>query len=120
MTTLTEGPRNAGFIYWESNPEHTRENGEVLLGQDLEAGTVVRLNSDGRLTAFTGENFTDGAEDEVAGILIYKTDATLAHKKATYLARGDAVVNLNELTYPAAFEALVVAQLAKLGITARS
>ncbi len=119
MTTLTEGKRNLDFIHHEENAQFCRENAEVLLGQDLAAGTVVRLNSDGRLTAWTGDNFTDGAEDEVAGILCYATDATLAHVDASYVARGPATVNIDELTYPAAMEALMIYQLGLKNIITR-
>lgn len=118
MTTLTEGPRNAGFILSEASGQRSRENADVLLGQDLAAGTVVRLNSDNRLTAWTNENFTDGSEDRVIGILIHATDATLAHTKASYIAR-DAEVNLAELIYTASTEVEMIAQLKDLGIICR-
>ena len=119
MTTFTESPRNAGFIYHEHDQQFSRKNADVLLGQNLDAGTVVRLNADGRLTAWTNENFTDGTEDQVIGILINDTDATDAHVKAAYIARG-AVVNLAELTYPAAAEAEMILQLEALDIITRS
>lgn len=119
MTTLTEGPRNAGFIFSEAQGSRSRESADVLLGQDLAGGTVVRLNSDGRLTAWTGENFTDGSEDQVAGILISAADATSAHViKQAYIAR-DAEVNLDNLTYPAGTQAAVIDQLKLLGIICR-
>lgn len=120
MTTLTEGARNSGFILSEAAGQRSRENADVLLGQDLAAGTVVRLNSDGRLTAWTNENFTDGSEDRVIGILINAADATSAHViKQAYIAR-DAEVNLALLTYTASTEAEMILQLKDLGIICRS
>jgi hypothetical protein len=119
MTTLTETPRNAGFILSEAAGQRSRENADVLLGQDLDAGEVVRLNSDGRLTAWTNENFTDGSEDRVIGVLVNAADATDAHViKQAYIAR-DAEVNLAELVYPAAQEAEMILQLKDLGIICR-
>lgn len=117
MTTYTEGARNSGFIFSEASGSRSRENADVLLGQDLAGGTVVRLNSDGRLTAWTGENFTDGSEDQVVGILLNAVDATLAHTKGAYLAR-DAEVNLELITY-AGSQADAVAQLKLLNIHCR-
>lgn len=119
MTTLTEGYRNSGFILSEAPGQRSRENAFVLLGQNLAAGTVVRLNSDGRLTAWTNENFTDGSEDRVHGILINAVNASSAHQPGAYIAR-DAEVNLALLTYPAGTQAEMVLQLADLGIIARS
>ena len=118
MTTLTEGPRNSGFIFSEANGSRSRENADVLYGQDLAAGTVVRLNSDGRLTAWTNENFTDGTEDNVCGILINAIDASAGHVKGVYLARS-AEVNLDNLTYPNGTQAEMILQLKALGIICR-
>lgn len=118
MTTLTQGPRNADFIHSVLDPEFSYEKAEVLLGQDLDAGEVVRLNSDGRLIAWSNENFTDGTEDQIVGILVNATDATAGHTMASYVARG-AVVNLAQLTYPAAGEVEMIAQLKALNIICR-
>lgn len=119
MTTLTEGYRNSGFILSEAPGQRSRENADVLLGQNLVAGTVVRLNSDGRLTAWTNENFTDGSEDQISGILINAVNASAAHVKGAYIARA-AEVNLNLLTYPAGTQSEMILQLATLGIQCRS
>lgn len=118
MTTFTEGSRNAGFIFSEAAGSRSRENADVLYGQDLAAGQVVRLNSDGRLTAWTNDNFTDGSEDNLIGLLINAIDATAGHVKGAYIAR-DAEVNLANLTYTASTEAEMILQLKALGIICR-
>jgi hypothetical protein len=119
MTVFTETYHDAAFILSEAAGSRSRDNGTVASGNDLVAGTVLMNDAGSRLQAYTGDEFTDGAEDQVVGILINDTDATAGHVAAAYIAR-DAEVNLNILTYPAASEAKVIAQLKVLGIIARS
>ena len=118
MTTLTEGARDSGFILSEAAGSRSRDNADVLYGQNLTAGTVVRYNSDNRLTAWTNDNFTDGTEDMIAGVLINDVNATAGHVPGALLSR-DAEVNLDLITYPASTQAEAVLQLKALGIICR-
>lgn len=119
MTVFNETAHAAEFILSEANGQLSRENGEVASGQDLAAGTVVAFDGGSRLVAYTGDEFTNGEEDEAQGVLIYPTDATGGvHVKASYIARH-AEVNLGLLTYPAAKEAVMIQSLKRLGIVCR-
>jgi hypothetical protein len=119
MTVLTETGRDAEFIMSEANFHRSRDNGYVASGNNLAAGTVVQLDGGTRYIAYTGDEFTNGEEDEAIGILINATNATSGHVAAAIIAR-DAEVNLNLLTYPAAKEAVMIASLKRLGIICRS
>lgn len=101
MTTLTENPRNAGFILSEWDPNYCRQIATLKSGEDLEAGTVLMDDGSGKLIEYTGTSATDGGTDEAAGILIYKTDASLGDKQVAILARGPATVKGDEIVYPA-------------------
>lgn len=118
MTTYTETTHDAEFILSEANFHRSRDNGELASGQDLAAGTVLQLDGGERFMAYAGDEFTNGAEDEAAGILINATNATTGHVKIAVIAR-DAEVNLNLLTYPAAKEAVMIQSLKRLGIICR-
>lgn len=120
MTTFTEGNHDAEFILSEANFHRSRDNAELASGQNLAAGTVVGWDGGQRLIAWTGDEFTNGEEDEVAGILIAATDAsTGGHAKVAIIAR-DAEVQLNFLTFPAAKQAVMIQSLKRLGIIVRS
>jgi hypothetical protein len=126
--TLTEGPRNWGFVLSEAPGTLSRENGKVKSGRKLDAGTVLQW--DGGVAGTTLVAFTAGSLDsngvpaiEPAGILGAHTDATDADTPAAYIARN-AEVNLNNLTIPAETtaggqKAATTAGLALLGIIAR-
>lgn len=118
MTTLTEATPNVEFIMMEGQLSYSRENGEVASGQNLAAGTVVQYDGGSRFIAYTGDEFTNGEEDEAQGILLYATNASAGHVKAAVLVRH-AVVNLNLLTFPAAKQASMVQSLKRLGIICR-
>lgn len=119
MTTFSEGNHDAEFILSEANGNRSRDNVEVASGQNLAAGTVVGYDGGSRMIAWTGDEFTNGEEDECAGILIAATDATTGgHKKAAIIAR-DAEVNINLLTFPAAKQAIMIQSLKRLGIIVR-
>lgn len=118
MTTFTEGNHDAEFIISEANFHRSRDNAEVASGQNLAAGTVVGFDGSNRLIAWTGDTFTDGETDTVAGIIIAATDASTAVQKAALLAR-DAEVNIHLLTYPAAKEHVMIASLKLNGIIVR-
>ncbi len=100
MTTLTEGRRALAFLLYEASEQYCREEGTLLSGQDLVAGTVVMDNGSGKLIAYTAGEVTEGGTDEAAGILTHDADASGGDLKVTYIARGPAVVKLSELTSP--------------------
>ncbi|TIX64126.1 MAG: head decoration protein, partial [Mesorhizobium sp.] len=94
MTTFTEGAHACEFILSEASGSRSRENGTLLSGEDLAAGTVLQDNGAGKLIAFDGDTLTDGSlADEAVGILLYPGDATAGDLAVSYLAR-DAEVNL--------------------------
>jgi hypothetical protein len=122
-TSYTEGRHAAEFILSEANGARSRENGTLVSGQDLAAGTVVMDNGAGKLTAYTAGSVTDGGTDEAAGILLYAVDASDGDVACSYLAR-DAEVNLKLITYPdestaGGEEDNTIASLALLNIIAR-
>lgn len=119
MTTFEETNHDAEFILSEANFHRSRDNAELASGQNLIGGTVVQLDGGSRLIAWAGDEFTNGEEDECAGILISATDATGGHKKVAIIAR-DAEVNINLLTFPAAKQAVMIQSLKRLGIIVRS
>lgn len=124
MTVFTETAHAGEFILSEANGNRSRENGTLLSGQDLAAGTVVMLNGASKLVEFDTDTATDGSlQIEAAGVLIAAGDATDGDLAVSYLAR-DAEVNLNLLTYPAETtsggeEELTKASLKLLGIITR-
>ena len=124
-TNFTETAHAAEFILSEANGSRSRENGTLLSGQDLEAGTVVMYNGSGKLIEFTGATNTDGSlVTEAKGILLYDGDASGGDLAVSYLAR-DAEVNLKLLTYPNVLtdnsdEDDTIASLALLGIITRN
>ena len=119
MSVFTEVAHTGEFIITEANGSRSRDNGEVANGSNLAAGTVVSYDGGSRLVAYTGDEFTNGEEDEAQGILIPAVNATAGHVKAAFIAR-DAEVNLNLLTYPAAKQAVMIQSLKRLGIICRS
>lgn len=123
MTTLTEGRHAAEFILSEANGHRSRENGTLVSGQDLAAGTVLMDNGAGKLTALTAAGTAADLDGEAVGILLAATDASDGDVEAAYIAR-DAEVNGNSLTYPTEStaggeETAAIASLALLGIIVR-
>lgn len=128
MTVFTEGRHAAEFILSEANGQRSRKNGVVASGQDLAAGELVQLDSEGNLIAKDGDLQTDGSLSvAVEGILLAPVNAsstgTNADTPAAYIVR-DAEVNVNLLTFPAEStaggeQAACIAALAVLGIVAR-
>lgn len=112
MTALTETRHAGEFILSEANGHRSRENGTLLSGEDLEAGTIVMLNGASKLVEW------DAGSTEAAGILIDTVDASGGDTKVAYLAR-DAEVNVNLITYPTDELAAARATLALLGILCR-
>lgn len=99
METFTEQAHGPEFILAEASGSRSRENGTLVTGQNLAAGTVVMSNGSGKLTAYTAEDVTDGGSNEAVGILLYPVNATDEDVRCSYLAR-DAEVNLKALVYP--------------------
>lgn len=119
MTTIFTEARHAGeFIIDEAEGTRSRDNGSVASGQTLVAGTVVQFDGGSRLIAYTGDEFTNGEEDEAQGILIPAVDSTGGHVAAAFISRS-AEVNINLLTYPAAKQAVMIQSLKRLGIICR-
>jgi hypothetical protein len=99
--TLTMGPRAWEFLLSEAEGQRSRENGVLAEGQNLTAGTVLQLDGDGNLVAFTAALNTGGdIIDAAIGILGANVDATDADTPCAYIAR-DAEVKLPYLTWPA-------------------
>lgn len=114
MTTFTEGAHDCAFILSEASGSRSRENGTLITGQDCEAGTILKA-SGAKLTASA-----DGSDAK--GILLYKTDATDADVRVSYLAR-DAEVNLKLLALELSTDGdapTATAALALLGIITRN
>jgi hypothetical protein len=98
---LTQGPRRGEFILSEAEGTLSRETGTLVRGQNLKAGTVLELDNSGKLTAFTGDNDSNGdLIKDACGVLYDSVDASSADTPAAYIAR-DAEVKLAFLTYPA-------------------
>jgi hypothetical protein len=124
MTDFTEGRPAASFILSEANGHRSRENGTVVSGQVLAAGTVVMDNGSGKLTALTAAGTGGDLDDDAVGIIIYPIDATDGDVAASYIAR-DAEVNGNCLVYPTEStaggeETAAIESLALLGIIVRN
>lgn len=124
MTALTEARHAAEFIISEANGHRSRQNGTLVSGQDLIAGTVVMDNGSGKLTVYTAGDATDGGTSEAAGILIYAGDASGGDIAVSYIAR-DAEVNKNLITYPNSLtdnsdETNTITSLGYLGIIVRA
>lgn len=123
MTTFTENAGNAAFILTEANGQRSRENGTLVSGQNLAAGTVLMDNGAGKLTALTASGTASELDGAAAGILINATDATLGDVGVSYIAR-DAEVNFKVLVAPpentdGGQDAAVKASLLLLGIICR-
>jgi hypothetical protein len=123
MATLTEGNHAGGFLAWETSRDYTRETVTLASGAGkLAPGTVL-----GKIT--TGGKFTQLApaasngSQNAAGILWGAVDATAADAPGVVVLRGPAIVNRNEIVWPAgATEPQIAAAttaLAALGILLR-
>ena len=116
---FTEVAHAAEFILSEANGQLSREGADVSAGQNLAAGTVVMMGGSGTLVAYTGDEITNGTDDEAVGVLINPVDTTDGVvKKGAYIARN-AEVNVNLLTFPAGKQALTVQSLALRNIITR-
>lgn len=118
---LTEGRHAAEFVMSEAEGHRSRDNGILKSGEDLAAGTVVMWENGNPGDKLIEYVVSTGAA--VAGVLLYKTDAT-ADTYVSYMAR-DCEVNLKLLTYPdtdptaGTDKAATIAGLKELGIIVR-
>jgi hypothetical protein len=125
MTTFTEGAHAGEFILSEANGQRSRENGTLLSGLSLAAGTPLMLNGDDKLVEFdANDTATDGSlQVETCGVLIAPSDATDGDLAVAYLARDAEVngnlINYQEETTTGGEEAHTIASLALLGIIVR-
>ena len=123
MATLTEGKHAGGFLVWEVLREFNRETITIASGAGKVApGTVLgKITTGGKYTGLAPAA-TNGSQNP-AGILWAGVDATAADALGVVILRGPAIVNRNELIWPAgATEAQLTAAttaLAALGIVLR-
>lgn len=123
MTTLTEGKHAGGFLVWEVLRDYNRETITIASGAGkLAPGTLLgKITTGGKFTALAPAA-TNGSQNP-AGILWAGVDATAADALGVVILRGPAIVNRNELVWPAgATEAQITAAttaLAALGILLR-
>ena len=119
MTVFTETAHDAEFILSEASGSRSRDSANVSAGLDLVAGTVVMQGGSGTLVAWTGDEITNGLEDEAVGVLIPNVDTTGGLPIAAAYISRDAEVNINLLTFPAERQALMIQSLALRGIITR-
>lgn len=124
MATLTEGKHAGEFIgELAMGVGYHVDNGTVLSGENLVAGTVVGVVTlSGKYVAFDNAGIDDGRRTAV-GILFDSVNATSGDKTGQVLLRGPAVVNKNDLTWAAGVDATeqaaaLAALLASKGIKA--
>lgn len=120
-TNLIEKRNDGFFIASEANNTRSREEEILVLGQNLEAGTVLgKITASGKVTTYD-PGAADGSES-VYGVLYHTRDATAADENVVAIVR-DAEVNLDDLTwFSGATQPQIdtgVAELAALGIIAR-
>ena len=123
MATLTEGKHAGGFLVWEVLREFNRETITIASGAGKVApGTVLGKITTGAKFTGLAPAATNGSQNP-AGILWAGVDATAADAFGVVIQRGPAIVNRNELVWPAgATEAQITAAttaLAALGIVLR-
>lgn len=126
MTVLTAHARGPDFIIDEGPGTYSRDNGTLVSGQNLRAGTVVMDNGSGKLTKYLAGLPTDGGLQEAKGILLYDSDASSGDLAVSYLAR-QAEVNVKCLIFPESTDdgentgekSNVVASLGYIGIICR-
>lgn len=98
MTTLTETTHDAGFLLSEGEGQISRDNGILITGQDLAAGTVLgKITASGKWTAFH-DDAQDGS-GVAAGILLAACDASGGDAACVVIARMAEVIG-DELVWP--------------------
>jgi hypothetical protein len=120
MPSVNETPHAGGYIISEANGNRSRDNGTLILGQNLAAGTVLgRITASGKLTALA-PGAANGSQTAV-GVLYEAVNATAADAPCVLSAR-DCEVNGKELGWGAATAAQIATatgQLAAAGIVIR-
>jgi hypothetical protein len=102
MTTYTEPAQLSDFLKFELAPEvqWCRETVTIASGQNLAAGTVVgKVTVGGKYIAYDN-GAVDGSET-AAGVLLYAVDASGGDKKGVILARGPAILALENIAWGA-------------------
>lgn len=102
MTTYTEPAQLSDFLKFELAPEvqWCRETVTLVSGQNLAAGTVLgKISASGKYTAYDNDAAT--GEQTAAGILLFATDASGGDKKCVILARGPAILALENIAWGA-------------------
>lgn len=121
MTTLTEGPRTAGYLISEANGTRSREVVTLASGHVYQPGAVL-----GKVTATEkyvplAPDANDGSE-KAAAVLYAGVDATDGDKPGVITAR-DSEVQTTELVFAAGITpeqtTAALAEMAVLGIVAR-
>ena len=126
MTTYTEPTQLSDFLKFELAPEvqWCRETVTIASGQNLLAGTVVgKVTTGGKYIAYDN-GATDGSET-AAGVLLFAVDASGGDKKGVILARGPALIDVDNLAWGAGVTTqgekdAAVVDLAALDIRVRS
>lgn len=122
MSTKYTESRYAGeHIVSEASGTRSREQGVLITGQNLVAGTVLGvITASGKLTQFNQDG-SNGSEN-AAGVLFAAVDATSADADAVAHLR-DCEMDDGALTWPADIDAAektaAKVQLTALGIIAR-
>ena len=119
--TLTETTHTGGFIVSLANGNRSIDNGTLVSGQNLAAGTVLgTITTGGKLTQHA-PGASDGSQN-ASGILLASVDASGGDTAAAFVAR-DAEVNSNELTWADGItgpqKTSALGKLAALGIIVR-
>ena len=120
MAVLNEGMHEGEFIgELAMGVGFHVDAGTLISGQKLVAGTVTGLITASAKDTILAPGASDGSQN-VAGIIVPNCDATLADAKTRFMRRGPAVVNGNDLTWPAGItgtqKITAIAQLMALGI----
>lgn len=120
MALLTEGFHEGEFIgEMALGVGFHVDAGILIAGQNLGAGTVVgTITASGKYTILAPAAST--GEQAASGILVPNCNATSADVTTRFLKRGSAVVNGNDLTWPAGITSpqkiAAIAQLLALNI----
>ena len=123
MSVLTQPPMMSDVLKYELNPNFTRESATLLAGTAYPVGAVLgRVTASGKLKLSSAAG-SDGAQN-VAGVLLYATDASAADQEAVVILRGPAIVSKAALVFDASVDdatktATKHAQLTALGIIPR-
>jgi hypothetical protein len=123
MSVLTQPPTMGDVLKYELNPNFTRESVTLLAGTAYPVGAILgRVTASGKLKLSTAAG-SDGAQN-VAGVLLYATDASAADQEAVVILRGPAIVSKAALILDASVDdatktAAKHAQLTALGIIPR-